>query len=74
MSGIRFSLNLFIPTAVYDGIPSAKKIAIRNHIRELKSYAVKINAGQDNEEMTVVAKWHRCYHDEGKPCDPEQEI
>ena len=76
MAGIRFSLDLFIPESVYNAIPAAKKLAIRDRIRELKSFAVKINAGTDNEELTVKAVWHRCTHDESipKPCEPEQEI
>ena len=76
MSLIRFQLDLAIPEAVYNAIPSAKKIAIRDRIRELKAFAVIVNAGASNEEMTVKAKWHRCYHGDAlpKPCEPEQDI
>ena len=70
----RFSLDLAIPQAVYDSIPTAKKIDIRDRIRELKSYAVKINEGLPYEEDTTRATWHECYHDEGLPCKPEQNI
>lgn len=70
----RFTIDLAIPSDVYEGIPSATKAAVRDKIRQLKSYAVKINEGKNNEEMTVVAKWHKCYHDEGKPCEPVQDI
>ncbi len=71
----RFMLDLAIPEAVYDAIPTAKKTAIRDRIRELKALAVKINAGADNEEATVKATWHRCYHDTGsQSCEPEQAI
>ena len=72
----RFQLDLAIPSAVYDSIPSAKKLAIRDRIRELKALAVTINEGKDTEEMTVKATWHKCYHDEipTKPCEPEEEI
>ena len=70
----RFTLDLAIPENVYNAIPASAKTAIRDRIRDLKAYAVKINAGQPNEEMTVVAQWHKCYHDEGKPCEPGQEI
>ncbi len=70
----RFSLDLAIPTAVYDAIPAAKKLAIRDAIRDLKTLAVKINIGQPNEEMTVKASFHICHHDEGKPCEAEQDI
>ncbi len=76
MAGIRFNLDLFITEAVYNAIPTATKIAIRDRIRELKAKAVKINAGLPNEEMTIKAVWHKCYHDEipFKPCESEQEI
>jgi len=74
MALIRFDIQLAIPKDVYDAIPLAKKIAARDAIRKLKALAVKINAGQPNEEMTVVANWHICLHDEGKTCEPEQEI
>ena len=72
----RFMIDLAIPQAVYDAIPAAKKLAIRDRIRELQALAVKINAGQPNEEMTIEAKWHRCHHDEGSniPCEEENEI
>ncbi len=77
MARIRFQLDLAIPKAVYDAIPAAKKLAALTVIRELKALAVKINAGQPNEEITVRAVWHICHHDEGAghpACEPEQEI
>lgn len=74
MSGIRFQLDLFIPEGTYNAIPASKKTAIRDRIRELKSYAVKINEGQPNEEATIRAVFHICRHDEGKSCEPESEI
>ena len=74
MALIRFQLDLAIPEAVYDAIPTAKKLVIRDAIRGLKALAVKINEGQPNEEMTVRAVWHRCHHDTGEACEPEQEI
>lgn len=77
MSLIRFRLDLAIPTAVYNSIPEAKKLAVRDAIRDLKALSVKINAGTDSEEMTVNAKWHVCHHDEyplNIPCEPEQDI
>ena len=74
MSGPRFNLDLFIPDAVWAAIPATKKAAIRDRIRELKAFAVKINAGQPNEEITVKASYHICRHDEGKACDPESDI
>ncbi len=74
MAYVRFILDLAIPEAIYNAIPAAKKTAIRDRIRELKALAVKINAGQANEEMTVKATFHICRHDEGGVCGPEQEI
>ena len=74
MAGIRFNLDLFIPQAVYDAIPAAKKLAIRDRIRELKALAVKINKGLPNEEATVKATTHICRHDEDKPCESEVNI
>jgi len=74
MAYIRFTLDLAIPETVYAAIPSTKKIAFRDAIRAMKALAVKINEGADNEEMTVKASWHKCYHDEGKSCEPEMDI
>jgi len=70
MSLIRFNLDLAIPPVVFNNIPSARKAALR----ALKALAVRINAGQFYEEMSVKASWHVCRHDEGEPCDPEQDI
>ncbi len=70
----RCNIQLAIPKDVYDSLPSAKKLAVRDAIRELKTMAVKVNVGQPNEEMTVKACWHWCQHDEGKSCDAEQDI
>ena len=60
-----------IPTALANKIP-----AIRQAILDLKAYASKINEGQPNEEMSVKATYHKCYHNETptKPCEAEQEI
>ena len=76
MALIRFTLDLAIPEAVYNAIPTAKKIAVRDAIRGLRALSVKINEGQPNEEMATKATWHKCYHDEipVKPCGPEQDI
>ncbi len=64
---MRFNIQLAIPKAVYDALPSAKKIAARDAIRDLKALAVKINEGTPREEMTVKASWHWCNHDEPHP-------
>jgi len=74
MPFIRFTLDLAIPEDVYKAIPASSKTAIRDRIRQLKALAVKINEGKSNEEMTVRAVWHKCYHDTGNSCEPEQEI
>ena len=70
----RFTLDLAIPPIRYEALPAATKIAFRDLVRNLKALAVKINEGKPNEEMTVKATWHRCHHDEDKPCEPEQDI
>ena len=70
----RFNLDLAIPEAAYNAIPAATQTAIRDRIRELKALAVKINEGAANEEATVKAVWHKCHHDTGGPCEPEQDI
>ncbi len=74
MALIRFTLDLAIPQAAYAAIPAAKKTAIRDQIRALKAYAVKINAGAANEEFTVKASYHICNHDTGGPCEQEFDV
>ncbi len=74
MSYLRFTLDLAIPPEVYNAIPTATKTAIRDRIRQLKAVAVKINAGQPNEEMTVKAVYHICHHDDHQACEPEIEF
>ncbi len=85
MAGLRFILDLFIPETPTGTLVAGVKIptalaikipTIRQAIRDLKAFAVKINVGQPNEEMTVNAKFHICYHNEipQKPCEPEQEV
>jgi len=67
-------MDLFIPEDVYGTISSTKKTAFKNAILAMKAFAVKINDGKSNEEMTVKASWHLCRHDDGLPCEPEHEI
>lgn len=70
----RFTIDLAIPEEVFDSISDTKKQTFRDAIRAIKAYAVKINEGKANEEMTVKATWHKCYHDTGGvPC-VEQDI
>ena len=76
MALIRFRLDLAIPEAVYNSIPQATKDAFRDRIRAMKALAIKINEGLPNEEITIKATWHKCYHDEVplKLCEPERDI
>jgi hypothetical protein len=74
MAYTRFRLDLAIPEDVFNSLPQEKKTAFRDAVRAIKAYAVRINEGQDNEEMTVMANWHVCHHDTGQPCEPENEI
>ena len=73
MSYLRFTLDLAIKQPIPQALKS-KLPEIRDAIRQLKAYASKINEGSVNEEMTVRATYHICHHDEGLPCEPEQEI
>ena len=43
-------------------------------IQKWKSYAVKINEGAANEELSVTATYEICRHDVGKACSPQKEI
>jgi len=43
-------------------------------LRLLKADAVKINEGLDNEEDTARVVTQICRHNEGKPCDPWEDI
>ena len=43
-------------------------------IKKWKSYAVKKNAGQVNEEVSITATYEICRHDIGKQCSPQKEI
>lgn len=70
----RGTLDLAIPKDVWDSISSTKKKTFKDAILAIKAYAVKINEGTANEEMTVKASWHWCGHDENQPCGEEQDI
>ena len=70
----KIEILLAIPEDTYDAIPVAIKTAFAIQVRALKALAVKINAGQPNEEMTVRAVWHRCHHDTGGKCEGDNEI
>ncbi len=74
MALVRFNIQLAIPEKVFNKIPEDRKIAFRSEVRALKAKAVKINAGQPNEEITVITTHHICHHDTNQPCEPEMEI
>ena len=63
---------------IKDRLPQEMADHLVDYIREVrqaKKYATRINEGRDNEEMTIVAQWHICRHDEqNKPCEAGQEI
>jgi len=42
-------------------------------VKTIRNKASTINAGANSAERPKAA-WHKCYHDEGLPCEPEQEI
>ena len=68
MLDLAFKLPL---TVGLQGQLTAFEATIRNILR---NSAENINAGLPNEENTTKAAWHICNHDEGLPCEPEQEI
>jgi len=87
MAYLRFNISLAIPLGSIQENPTIDQIKkklpqeVAEHlvdyvreVRRAKKYAVRINEGQPNEEMTVTANYHICRHDEGKPCEPEHEI
>lgn len=66
MSYRRYDIQLAIPLT-NGKVPKKLQgqiVAIEEHIRVLKSFAVKINEGMANEEDTVKATRHICHHDE----------
>jgi len=73
MSGTRLTIDLYYK----DKTPAQLNAEFPNllpAIKALKNKATKINEGQPNEEMTVMAKYHICNHDEGLPCGETHEI
>ena len=69
MPYLRFTLDLAVKEPIPDTLKN-KLPAIRDAIRQLKSYASNIGSN----EMTITAKYHRCNHDIGAPCGEEKEI
>ena len=74
MPYIRFRLDLAVEETAYQAIPAATKLAIRDQIRKLKTFASKINAGKPNEEATIRAVWHRCTNDINQSCEPDTDV
>ncbi|KKN30818.1 hypothetical protein LCGC14_0830260 [marine sediment metagenome] len=75
MSLLRIQIDLAIPQDVADKpAVKTKLLELLSLLKLAKSYAVKINEGLANEEMTVKANYHICHHDTGGACDPEVEI
>ena len=70
MAGRRFMIDLFVEESVYDSIPTAKKLAFRDTIRGLKTFALV------KEGVELTATWHVCCHDTipAKPCGDSQDI
>ncbi len=63
MAGTRVKIDLFFkdktPQQVNSQFPQ-----LLPSIKAAKAKASRINKGLANEEMTVVAKYHICHHDE----------
>ena len=77
MALLRIVLDLAIPKTVADTpVVKAKLIDLYSLIKQAKALSVKINEGKPNEEMTINATYHICYHDEAvnKPCEPSIDI
>lgn len=49
-------------------------VAYYQKIQKWKSYAVKINEGAANEELSVTATYEICRHDINQECSPQKEI
>lgn len=73
MSYTRIKIDLAFKNPMSNTV-KAKLQELKSLIKQGKAYAEKINAGKPNEENTVKAQWHVCYHDEGKPCGEVHEI
>ena len=75
MAGTRVQVDLFFagktPRQVNEAFPQLLPM-----LKAAKAKASKINEGKANEEMTVAASYHMCFHDEpgnNTPC-VEKEI
>ena len=73
MALLRINIDLAFPMPLSSTVQTRLN-ALKAEIVKAKAYAVVINAGQPNEEATVRAGYHVCRHDEGLPCEAEQEV
>ncbi len=75
MSGTRVQIDLYFKDKTLAQVNSAFPQLLTS-IKTAKAKASRINEGKVNEEMTVMAKYHVCHHDEVpvRPCDPVKEI
>lgn len=73
MSGTRVQVDLFFkgmsPKQVNQTFPQ-----LLPAVKAAKAKASKINEGKENEEVTIIANYHICRHDEDKPCDSKIEL
>ncbi|KKL97512.1 hypothetical protein LCGC14_1833740 [marine sediment metagenome] len=77
MSLRRLQLDLAVQEDKDGKLPSALEgqwTGLLNHIKAFKNASIKINKGLVNEEDTIRATYHKCFHDEGKQCDTKIEI
>lgn len=76
MAVLRVNLDFAFPLPLAP-IVKTRLDALKAEITKAKVYAIKINSGLPNEEMTISAKYHVCHHDEGAnhpPCEKEADI
>jgi cation transport regulator ChaB len=65
------------PKQIRDALPQELQDIIVDYYQKIqrwKSYAVKINDGQNSEELSITATYEICRHDIGEPCSPQTEI
>lgn len=70
MSYTRISIDLAFKNPMSNTVKN-KLQELKTLAKQGKTYAKKINEGQPNEENTVRATYHVCYHDEpgnNAPC------
>jgi len=74
MSTARSSLRQSVARLMGEVVTGIPDTSLAANTFGCAALAVKVNAGQPNEEMTVRAVYHKCLHDVGGACEPEQEI